>query len=150
MAIVAGLVWWSALLAVTIFGWLDGDWIWHAATGLAILGTAVITLLVAGRWKHLSLIADSTTLRFGVHIVARKDLAAISTGPVAKKPAQFWFGVVSMALAQDLSRKVYFESGDRRALLEVSDLYGPTQLARLALFLGVPFAADGRLDPRRA
>jgi hypothetical protein len=142
-AIAAGLLWWSFVVTISIFGWLGADWILKAVTGLFLLGTVAMTILVAARWRSLSLIADSRTVRFGVRVLARNDLAAIRIGPVARTRGEFWVGVVAMAIAQDLSRKVDFLAGDGRVLLEVPDLYGRAQLIKLASFLSVPF--DGSL-----
>ena len=144
MAIAAGLVWWGLLVTVSAFAWIDGDVILIGATGLAILSSAVMTLLVATRWSSLALIADDQAIRFGVRKIARSQVSVIRIGLPAKTAAQFWSGVLLMAIAQDLSRKVYFVSRDGRELLEVSDLYGAGQLAAFASFLAVPLAGDER------
>lgn len=144
MAIASGLVWWGLLLTVSAFAWIDGDVILIGATGLAILSSAVMTLLVATRWSSLTLIADDQAIRFGVRKIPRAQVSVIRIGPAAKTAAQFWSGVLLMAIAQDLSRKVYFLSRDGRELLEVSDLYGAAQLTAFASFLAVPLAGDER------
>jgi hypothetical protein len=131
-------IYWLVLLAFALFGWTDADWIGKAIlVWLFLVGAAVSAFLLTG-WKNLSLIADATEIRFGKRSLLRARVSEISTGPVATTATQFWLGVVVMALSQDFTRRVSFRAADGRALLETPDLYGSTQLARLATFLEIP------------
>jgi hypothetical protein len=76
-------------------------------------------------------------------------VSEITTGPTATSATHFWLKVLMMAISQDFTRRVYLRTAEGRSLLEIPDIYGSGQLARLAAYLGIPFVdSHGRRAPQ--
>ena len=144
MSIVAAALVWILVLSIGFAGWPYFDWIGKAIIGWVILLSAAGTVFFVTMWRSLYLIADATEIRFGKRVLLRSDVSEIGTGPVATTAVQFWIGVVVMATAQDVTRRVYVRAADGHPLLEIPDLYGSGPLARLAAYLGIPFVDSHR------